>query len=278
MGLTVLVAAAGCDRGRLAVVGDTTLRDVDLAAFLSVQSRAEPLAKEEALDALVSRTLLAEGARRRGLGNEPAIRARIAAAEREILAQALLENVLDGAGDDAAVRARYDERTGELARRRVHVQHIVVRVSDPRDAHALAEGRRRINEVYAKLVAGESFDELARSASDDPATAAKGGELPPILEGQVDATFFSKAAELKQGQYSKPFETGFGFHVVKALEDLQTVTPTFDELKGRLAAEARLEAQAKLLERLRSEISVTTHPERLGASQPKVDSREGAGR
>jgi peptidyl-prolyl cis-trans isomerase C len=94
-------------------------------------------------------------------------------------------------------------------------------------------------------------------------TASRGGDLGPILEGQVDPVFFAEAAALKGGQISKPFQTTFGFHVVKALEEPAVVTPGFDDVRGVLAAEARTTAERALLERLRGQISVELHPERL---------------
>jgi parvulin-like peptidyl-prolyl isomerase len=108
----------------------------------------------------------------------------------------------------------------------------------------------------------------------------KGGDLGVVEEGQVDATFFKEAAALKRGEVSRPFETSYGLHLVQAVEDVQVVTPGFEEVKGRLAAEARREAEARLLAELRESIRVETYPERLQAASaagrgPGADAGEG---
>jgi peptidyl-prolyl cis-trans isomerase C len=63
--------------------------------------------------------------------------------------------------------------------------------------------------------------------------------------------------------------------VVKALEAPRKVVPSFEESRGKLVAEARQEAQQKLLERLRQDISVRRYPERLeredGAGTRKLE-------
>lgn len=86
-------------------------------------------------------------------------------------------------------------------------------------------------EVYEQLQSGADFTELAKTRSIEPAAAESGGELPAFnqdgltSDGQpFDTTFVSKTFELKPrfeetGQaISEPFETQFGWHVVKVLE------------------------------------------------------------
>jgi hypothetical protein len=53
---------------------------------------------------------------------------------------------------------------------------------------------------------------------------------------------------------------------VKAVEAADTVTPSFEEARGVLAAEARREAETALRQRLRREIDVTIHRERIPAA------------
>ena len=65
--------------------------------------------------------------------------------------------------------------------------------------------------------------------------------------------FFSAAGALRAGETSRPFETAFGWHIARAVEDARVVAPEFDDVRGVLAAETRRDAEAKLLERLRGE-------------------------
>ncbi len=215
-----LLALAGCgDKDLLAVVGKAKLHRADLAQFASTRSRAAGSPTPEALSALVDRALLAEGARRAGVHEDAAVQARLRAAEREILAEAFLEKELRSATDDGAIRKRYEESKESLARRQVHVAQIVLRAPSSADADAKRAAMSKATDLYSKLRDGADFEKLAAANSEDAVTAGRGGDLGPLVEGRVDPHFFEEAAALKKGDFSKPFETPFGVHIVKALED-----------------------------------------------------------
>jgi parvulin-like peptidyl-prolyl isomerase len=266
---------AGCtDRNVVAVVGDTELNQADLATFQS-QRTAGPAAEQ--LEALIDRQLLAEAASEDNLLKDPQIRARAMAAQREILAHALLERRLGTATSESALRERFEREKTRLVRKQIHVAQIAVGLPHGDPALARRAARTPLDVLYSQLVAGESFDQLARKASEDRVSAERGGDLGPIKEGQVDATFFAAAAELKQGKFSKPFETPFGFHIVKAIDDPTVVTPKFEELRSKLAADSRREAEAKLLAELKEKIKVKRYPNHLPAAPRAEVSNRGGG-
>ncbi|WP_164000765.1 peptidylprolyl isomerase [Pyxidicoccus caerfyrddinensis] len=263
--LALLALAACNDPKVVAEVGKRKVTKADVAAWLDSRSVREQAAPSDALDALVTRSLLAEEARRSGLLEDDAVKARLAAAEREVLAQQLLERRLASVTTEAALRKRYEDTREALARRQVRVRQIFVNVPSG-EADAKARAQSRMNAIYARLVGGEDFEKVAREASEDPVSAARGGELGPLLEGQVDASFFDEAAKLGRGERSKPFTSIYGLHIVEAVEDVKTVVPSFEESRGRLEADARREAQTRLLTGLRERIDVKTYPERLGTA------------
>ncbi|QSQ26564.1 peptidylprolyl isomerase [Pyxidicoccus parkwayensis] len=260
------LALAGCDDPKVvAEVGKSDVSRADVAAFIHARSaRARPT-PSEALDALVERTLLAEEARRTGLGNDEALKARLRTAERELLAQALLDQRLAAATTDAELRKRYEASRDSLAKREVHVRQLMVRMSPGADEESRQRAQSRMNGLFARLTGGESFEKVAREASEDEVSAARGGDMGPVLEDQVDPVFFTEAARLKQGERSRPFATPYGLHLLEAVEPVKTVVPTFEQIRGRLEADARREAQERLVEELRKQIRVKTHPERLEA-------------
>ncbi len=259
-----LIALASCgSKDVLATVGKAKLRRADLAQFASTRSRAVANQGPELLSSLVERALLAEGARRKDLHEDPAVQARLRAAEREILAEAYLDKELRAAADEPALRKRFEDTKESLKRRQIHVQQIVLRATSSSGAEAKQAAQSKAVDLYSRLREGADFAELAKASSEDAVTASRGGDLGPLLEGQVDQTFFEVAVALKKGEYSRPFETSFGVHIVRALEDPEVVVPRFEEVRGKLAAEARLEAQRKVLEQLRATVKVKTYPERL---------------
>jgi len=259
-----LAALAACsDKDLVARGGDARLRPADLEAARGGRGRPPDAA---ALEALVERTLLAEAARREGLLDDPALRARLEASAREIAAQALLERKLGGADREELLRARYASSRETLSRRRIHVAQIAFHA--PPAGAERAAARSAASRASARLAAGESFEELARELSDDLATRGRDGDLGPLTEGQVDPAFFSAAAAVEPGKVSQPFETPFGVHLVKALEAPARVTPPFEEVRGLLSVAARAEATAALLAELRRKTRIQTWPERLPVAPP----------
>ncbi|MDC0712257.1 peptidylprolyl isomerase [Stigmatella sp. ncwal1] len=268
LGLLGPVLLSGCeDPNKVAQVGRTALTREDLAHLRASQSPGVRAELEPALEELVERTLLAEEARRQELQKAPALQARLAAAERELLAHEMLERAVADSVTEQALRARYNEAGSRLERREVHVAHVFARLPEGADETTRRQAQVRIHQVYARLAGGESFEALARELSEDPVSAPRGGDLGVVREGEVDTAFFAQAVGLAEGVWSKPFGTPFGLHVVKALEAPKTVMPPFEAVRGKLEAEARQDARAKLLERLRREISVRRYPERLRPSE-----------
>jgi peptidyl-prolyl cis-trans isomerase C len=258
-----LVAAACDDREVVARVGSGRITRAELELFR--HGRAD--APDRALEALIERALFAEGAAKRDLEKDPVIAARIAAARREILANALLDRASQQVMTEDALRKLYEADRAKLEAREIHVAQLVVRFPQD-DPRARAEAQAKINGLYARIRAGADFVDVVKEASEDAATAASGGDLGAVREGQVDPGFFEQAWKLKAGEVSPPFATAFGLHVLKALEEPRKVVPPFEQVRGRLAARARHEAEQKLAQELRADISVRTYPDRIAAAPP----------
>lgn len=121
----------------------------------------------------------------------------------------------------------------------VRVQHILKlypRVRVLTDTIKMAT-KAKIDSVYLALQNGADFSELAKTASQDPGSAKNGGELPWFGHGRMVPQFDKIAFELGVGEMSEPFETSYGYHIIKKLE--ARPTPSLDE--QRKGIEARIE-------------------------------------
>jgi peptidyl-prolyl cis-trans isomerase SurA len=122
------------------------------------------------------------------------------------------------------------------ARGTMKAAHIMVATGKEADPEEIEAAHKKVDEIYAKLQAGESFEKLASEFSDDAQTAEKGGELPLFGTGtttRMVPEFEEAAFALKaNGEISKPVQTAYGYHIVKRLD----LTPlrTFDELKKEI--------------------------------------------
>jgi peptidyl-prolyl cis-trans isomerase SurA len=81
-----------------------------------------------------------------------------------------------------------------------------------------AKALARAEEVRLKLTRGEEFASLARRYSDDPGSAAQGGDLGLVKRGTFVPEFEAMAYNLEPGQLSPVTETDFGFHVIELIE------------------------------------------------------------
>ncbi len=121
-----------------------------------------------------------------------------------------------------------------------------------------------IQELYKKLQQGEDFGTLADQFSDDKVSSVKGGQLQRFGSGMLSSEAFEDVAfSLKnKNDISEPFETAFGWHIVKLLDKYPV--KTFAEVKNDLDAKIKRDERSKkvtnaVTEKLRSKYSITTN-------------------
>ncbi len=104
-------------------------------------------------------------------------------------------------------------RTQEVAVHRA--RHILIRV----DAQVSEEqARRRVIDLRRRLDLGADFAQLARDFSQDPGSAARGGELDWAYPGDLVPEFERAMFGLQPGQISEPIRSVFGIHLIQLLE------------------------------------------------------------
>lgn len=90
--------------------------------------------------------------------------------------------------------------------------HILVRV-DGTQNNAMAE--QKINALYHELQKGANFAQLAATYSDDAGSAQQRGSLGWVSEGQMVPEFEAMMKNTSKGDYSTPFRSQFGWHILK---------------------------------------------------------------
>lgn len=80
--------------------------------------------------------------------------------------------------------------------------------------------KEKADSVYRLLQGGLSFADAAKSYSEDRMTYLTGGEMPEFTTGKYNVQFEKKVFELNtDNAFTKPFETSFGYHIVKRLSN-----------------------------------------------------------
>ena len=98
----------------------------------------------------------------------------------------------------------------------ISLSHILLQIK-PSD-EVLGEKLARIGELQALLAAGGDFAEVARAHSEDPGSAAHGGDLGCFSAGTMVPEFEEAAFALKPGETSEPVLSPYGYHLIKLRE------------------------------------------------------------
>jgi peptidyl-prolyl cis-trans isomerase SurA len=126
----------------------------------------------------------------------------------------------------------------------ITVSHIMI---STRDTTRNYEAKERINEIYALLKQGESFENLARQYSDDKNSGKNGGKLRRFSKGDLRSDLFEEAAyQLENpGDFSKPVMSDFGWHIIR-LEEKHSI-PSFEEKKEMLEKRVKEGSRSKIV-------------------------------
>ena len=134
---------------------------------------------------------------------------------------------------DSECRSYYDRILASLdGKELLQTAHIFLRVpqnATPQEQQAV---KVRMDSVYAALQAGADFGELAKRVSQERQTAINGGVLPWIGPNQTLKEFEDVAYSLEVGQYSQPFLSPVGYHVIKLLA--KKPLESYEELKPNI--------------------------------------------
>jgi parvulin-like peptidyl-prolyl isomerase len=162
---------------------------------------------------------------------------------------------------DADVKARFDKIAGQsTAVTEVKVRHILLAVNEKGGAPAQEEARRRAGDLISRVRGGEDFAALAKTASDDQATKAAGGDLGWYKRGELPTEWEEVLFGMNEGEVRGPIKGPRGLHVFQVQELKKEATRPFDEVKEQLREQLfteEMEKQTKVwLEELRRKAHV----------------------
>jgi peptidyl-prolyl cis-trans isomerase C len=221
--------------GGAAVTSDEILAE---AARLSPQAQAQVLQRPADVaryaQNLLVRRELARRAEADGLERDPKVAAELRTARERVLADAALARA-DGAPPDRAAlerlaRNQYDAAPNKFDQpEQIRVSHILVSAK-------ACEPEARARDLLAKARApGVDFAALATAHSDDPGSAARGGDLGFFAKGRMTAAFEQAAFALKQpGDLSDVVKTEFGYHVIRLEERKPASRQPFEAVRDNL--------------------------------------------
>ena len=143
--------------------------------------------------------------------------------------------------DEQALQAEYQRRSEQLSvAERRQASHILIRVVDDEDEHAIAAARDQAEDLHQRILTDDAdFADVLADALDQ--ANVEGGELGTIEPGLMDPSFENALFALAEvGAVSPPIRTRFGFHIIRLDGIREGETTPFADVRDELAGDLRL--------------------------------------
>jgi parvulin-like peptidyl-prolyl isomerase len=250
----------------VARAGDKEITASQIQPYLAKVSPAErdallqnPAALSRAVRTILLQRQLLDEAKSAEWEKKPETQALLARVRDAAIAESFLESVTalpPNYPGDSEISALYDARKDSL---RLPTQYRLAQIfiaSSEDKAKAKSEAG-----ALAKQVKSGDFAALAKANSDEPVSAAKGGEVGWLAEDAIQPAIRKALSGAGKDAIAGPIELGDGFYFVKILDLREPRTATLDEVRPQLVAALRQERAAlnrqAYLERLQAKAPVT---------------------
>jgi peptidyl-prolyl cis-trans isomerase C len=109
--------------------------------------------------------------------------------------------------------------------------------------------KQKAEEIVQQLEDGGDFAQLAKENSEDPGSAAKGGDLGCLGKGETVPEFEQAAFGAEQGEIVGPVQTEFGYHVLQITDAKPEQTRPLEEVESQIRSQLATEKQSEAFSR-----------------------------
>lgn len=162
--------------------------------------------------------------------------------------------------DPAEVKKFYDQNQRQFGTAESRqAGHILIAVDKAAPEAEKQKARALAESIAADLKKNPArFEELAKKHSQDPGSAAKGGDLGTFTRGAMVKAFDDAVFALKPGEISAPVETEYGYHVMRVTGVTASQMKSFEasrpEIERELKKNGALRAYAETAEKLNNTV------------------------
>ena len=121
---------------------------------------------------------------------------------------------------------------------RVQARHILIKTTG-KSKEETAQLKAKADDLLKQIKGGADFAKLAEKNSEDPGSAAKGGDLGWIVRGQMVKNFEDTVFSLKPKEISDVITTEYGFHIIQVMDKEQARLRTLAEVKPEIVGNLR---------------------------------------
>lgn len=131
-------------------------------------------------------------------------------------------------------------------RGKLRVAHILIQDKAKQSNEKNTEAARRIREAHDRLQKGETWEKIVQIYSDDFQSRQAGGLLPVFGVGEMMPAFEETAYGLSRlGEYSKPVQTPYGWHIIRLAEKIPL--ESFDSMEPSLRQKVLTDSRGELV-------------------------------
>ncbi len=149
---------------------------------------------------------------------------------------------------EADLRAYYEQNAAQLSgNEERRASHILLTVAPGASAADKAAVKTRAETLLAQIrQAPETFADVAKANSQDPGSAANGGDLDFFSRGAMVKPFEDAVFALRKGEVSEPVETEFGFHLIKVTDIKAPKPKPFEEMRAKIETDLKQQQAQRL--------------------------------
>lgn len=122
-----------------------------------------------------------------------------------------------------------------MSSERVRVQRILIRLSPGATENEKKRALKTAQAVKKRLDAGEDFGSVAKEESEDPESAARGGDIGYVLRGVAPPELEKAVFSMPVGDTSEPIVSETGYSILRVVEKRAAETPEYDRFKDDLS-------------------------------------------
>ncbi|MEZ5650609.1 MAG: SurA N-terminal domain-containing protein [Burkholderiaceae bacterium] len=192
-------------------------------------------------------------------------------AEYLILSQAALAKTVEVS--DAEIKEYYENnRARYVQEAQRKARHILVTVAEGASEAEVDAARKKIEAIRARLAAGEAFEEVAKTESQDPGSAANGGDLGWFDRQTMVKPFADAAFDLPVGKLSEPVRSEFGFHLIEVTDSRAEQQRPLAEVRDEVVSAIRTQKARQRFLDLAETFTNTVYeqPDSLAAAADKA--------
>ena len=246
-------ASAKADNTVIAKVGESEVKADDIKPLIEklplrdqLLLSKDPAALNKLVRELIVQQLVFKEALSKKWEQQPEVAAQLERIRQQTITQSYLQSLaippadFPSQSDLEATYAALKKNNALQVPKQYRLAQIYIACPKGADKASEEKAQAKLETVQKALKNGD-FNSVAKSQSEDPASAQRGGDLGSLGETQIQPEIRNAVSSLSKNGTSEPIRMTDGWHIIRVLEVKEPYTATLDEVKIPLSNELRKE-------------------------------------